>query len=72
VAKVSMGEGKGKPKPKPKPSKGRKPTSKIQPARTNPYFELVYINPLKSMLSVIFLFPLSGDRTADTHLFSMR
>jgi len=68
VPEVSMGKGKGKgkpkPKPKPKPSMVRKPTSRIQPVRTNPYFRLVYINPLKSMLSVIFIYSLglSGDR----------
>ena len=64
VPEVSMGKGKGKAKPKPKPSMVRKPTSRIQPVRTNPYFRLVYINPLKSMLSVIFIYSLglSGDR----------
>ena len=70
VPEVLMGKGKGKgkgkakPKPKPKPSMVRKPTSRIQPVRTNPYFRLVYINPLKSMLSVIFIYSLglSGDR----------
>lgn len=41
------GKAKPKPKPKPKPSMFRKPTSRIQQVRTNRYFRLLYINPLK-------------------------